>query len=207
MITLYHAPQTRSTRILWLLEEIGQPYEIKPVSIFRPMTGEGQPDAANPHPDGRVPAIVHDGQTLAESVAIVLYLTETFADAGLAPKPGEAQRGDYLTWVSWYAAEMEPAMFAGFEGALDNPMKKRSYDAVLGRILCALDEGDYMLGDRFTAVDLLVASAIGFGRKVFPDSAVLDAYVERCQARPAATRGAALDNASGVQSAAALADA
>ena len=61
MITLYHAPQSRSSRMIWLLEELRQPYTIHPVSIFRPMTGEGAPDPANPHPDKRVPAINHGG--------------------------------------------------------------------------------------------------------------------------------------------------
>src|SRR3954466_14009589 len=78
MITLYHAPQSRSSRIIWLLEELGVPYEIRPVSIFRPMTGEGVPDSANPHPDKRVPAIEHDGALVAESVAILQYLTDAF---------------------------------------------------------------------------------------------------------------------------------
>jgi glutathione S-transferase len=81
MITLFHAPQSRSSRIVWMLEELGVRYEIRPVSIFRPMTGEGQPDVVNPHPDKRVPAIFHDGMLLAESVAIVLYLADTFPDA------------------------------------------------------------------------------------------------------------------------------
>ena len=65
MITLYHAPQSRSSRIIWLLEELGAPYEIRPVSIFRPMSGQGAPDPANPHPDKRVPAIVHECATEA----------------------------------------------------------------------------------------------------------------------------------------------
>ncbi|WP_404713857.1 glutathione S-transferase N-terminal domain-containing protein [Sphingomonas sp. MMS24-J13] len=78
MITLYHAPRSRSSRIIWLLEELGVPYEIRPVSIFRPMTGEGEGDLANPHPDKRVPAIDHDGEIVAELVAIVLYLSEAF---------------------------------------------------------------------------------------------------------------------------------
>ena len=100
MITLYHTPQTRSSRMIWLLEELGVAYEIRPVSIFRPMTGEGHGDAANPHPDQKVPAIVHDDTLVAESLAIVLYLLETFPEAGLAPVQGDPRRGDYLTWMA-----------------------------------------------------------------------------------------------------------
>jgi glutathione S-transferase len=202
MITLYHAPQSRSGRIVWLLEELGQPYTIKPVSIFRPISGTGEPDPANPHPDKQVPAI-RDGDTLvAESVAIVLYLTDAFPAAELGPKVGDPRRGDYLTWLAWYAAAMEPAMFAQFGGELDNPMKKRGYDAVVRRIEDALAKGPYLMGDTFTGADLLIASALAFGRQAFPESAAIDAYLERCKKRPANVRAMSLDEAEGVQQAA-----
>ena len=203
MITLHHAPQSRSSRMIWLLEEIGAPYIIKPVSIYRPMTGDGSPDPANPHPDKQVPAIT-DGETLvAESVAIVLHLTDTFPAAGLGPLVGEARRGDYLTWLFWYAAALEPAMFASFGGELAAaPLKKRSYDAAIARLESALAKGPYLMGDHFTAVDLLVASALNFGRQAFPQSDVFDAFVARCTERPAAQRADALDTAQGVQRAA-----
>jgi len=203
MITLFHAPQSRSSRMIWLLEELGVPYEIRPVSIFRPMTGEGQADAANPHPDKRVPAIVHDGMLLAESVAILLYLLDTFPEAGLAPAPGDPQRGDYLTWVAWYATELEPALFAGLSGDLaGSPHKQRGHDAVVSRLQAALARGPYVMGDQFTGVDLLIGSALAFGRHAFPADEAFDAYIERCQSRPAAIRGVALDDQSGFQAAA-----
>jgi len=203
MITLYHAPQSRSSRIIWLLEEVGAPYRIEQVSIFRPMTGTGAPDPSNPHPDKQVPAIVHGDELVAESVGIVLYLVDAFPEAGLGPTVGEAGRGDYLTWVSWYAASMEPMMFAAMLGELAaSPLKQRGYDAVVRRIESALARAPYMMGETFSAVDLLVASALGFARTAFPESAALDAYVARCTARPAAVRGAALDNATGLQQAA-----
>nr|WP_047169834.1 glutathione S-transferase family protein [Sphingomonas sp. Y57] len=203
MITLYHAPQSRSSRMIWLLEEIGAPYEIRPVSIFRPMTGEGSPDPGNPHPDQRVPAIAHDGNLAAESVAIVLYLTEAFPRAGLGPLPGDPQRGAYLTWLAWYAAEMEPAMVAAMTGELERaPMRQRYHAQVVRRIEQALAQGPYMMGDRFTGADLLIASALAFGRQVFPESPTIDAYMTRCRERPAAIRALALDNASGLQQAA-----
>jgi glutathione S-transferase len=203
MITLYHAPQSRSSRMIWLLEELGQPYEIRPVSIFRPMTGEGSPDPTNPHPDKRVPALEHDGSLVAESVAIVLYLTDAFPEAQLGPVAGDASRGAYLTWLAWYSAELEPAMFAGFGGELaSSPQKRRGYEAAMRRLDEAVARGPYLIGEGFSGADLLIASAIAFGRKVFPGSQVLDAYVERCRSRPAAVRGLALDNAIGIQRAA-----
>jgi glutathione S-transferase len=200
MITLYHAPRSRSSRIIWLLEELGVPYEIRPVSIFRPMTGEGVGDAGNPHPDKRVPALDHDGEIVAESVAITLYLSDAFPEAGLAPPIGTKGRGAHLTWASWYSAELEPAMFASMLGELSaSPQKQRNFDAAMARLNEALWNSPYVMGDRFSAADLLISSALAFGRKAFPESAVIDAYIERCQARPAAVRALALDEASGVQ--------
>lgn len=203
MITLYHAPQSRSSRIIWLLEELGAPYRIEQVSIFRPMTGTGAPDPSNPHPDKQVPAIVRGDDLVAESIAIVLYLIDAFPATGLGPTVGEPGRGAYLTWVAWYAAAMEPAMFAAMGDELTaSPLKQRSYDAVVRRLEGALARGPYMMGETFSAVDLLVASAINFARRGFPESATLDAYVARCTTRPAALRAAALDDATGLQRAA-----
>jgi len=200
MITLYHSPRSRSSRMLWLLEELGAPYEVRQVSIFRPMSGDGAPDPANPHPDKRVPAIVHDGERVAESVAIVLYLTDAFPAAGLGPAPGEAGRGAYLTWLAWYAAEMEPAMFAAMGGELDgSPMKRRNHDAVIARIEDALAKGPWLMGAAFTGADLLVSSAINFARQAFPESTLLDAYAARCRARPAMQRAIALDETAGAR--------
>ncbi len=199
MITFYHAPRSRSSRIIWLLEELRVGYDIRPVSIFRPMTGEGSGDPANPHPDKCVPAIVHDGGLVAESIAIVLYLTDAFPAEGLGIGVGDARRGDYLTWLIWYAAEMEPAMMAGLQGELATPMKKRRFDAVVKRIETALAKGPFAMGDAFTSVDLVIVSAVRFARRIFPASAALDAYVARCLARPAALRAETLDDAAGIQ--------
>lgn len=200
MITLYHAPQSRSSRFIWLLEELGAAYSIQPVSIFRWITGEGTPDPSNPHPDKRVPAIC-DGETLiTESVAITLYLTDEFPKAGIGPVTGSAQRGAYLTWLAWYAAEFEPAMFASFGNELaSNPMKQRSYDAAIARLETALSASPFLMGENFSAADMLVGSAIDFGRQAFPASALLDAYVERCKNRPAALHALTLDIAEGMQ--------
>ncbi len=202
MITLFHAPRTRSSRFIWLLEELGVPYEIKQVSIFRPMDGSGAPDPANPHPNKQVPCIVHNGQVIPESMAITLYLTDEFPQADLAPVVGEDERGPYLGVLAWYVAALEGAMFAFFDGALEQPMKKRNHDQVVARLEAALAKGPWIMGDRFTAADVLVGSAIGWARHAFPESAALDAYAVRCRARPAAVRAMALDEVNGVQKAA-----
>jgi glutathione S-transferase len=203
MIKLYHAPQSRSSRIIWLLEELGVPYHITPVSIFRPMTGEGHPDPANPHPDQRVPAIEHGDTLITESVGIALYLGDAVPAAEMAPVVGCAGRGAYCTWLGWYACEMEPAMFAGLSGGLAaSPAKQRDHAAMMRRLESTLTHNDYVMGDQFTVADVLIASALNFARKAFPDSAPIEAYVERCKRRPAAIRAVARDGASGLQHAA-----
>jgi glutathione S-transferase len=200
MITLYHAPMSRSSRFLWLLEEIGRPYEIRPVNIQRQNPQpSGAADPANPHPAKQVPCLVDDGVVIPESVAIALYLADAFPDAGLGPRIGDADRGPWLAWHAWYLAALEPAMFAHFEGALDQPLKKKNYDQVVARLQETLSKGPWILGDRFTTIDMLVGSALGWARQAFPASETFDAYVRRCQERPACQRGVALDNASGVQ--------
>src|SRR5262245_16832534 len=98
MLTLHHAPRTRSSRIVWLLEELEAPYQIQYTTIAR-ADGSGGPDAANPHPDKKVPALVHDGALITESAAIILYLTDLFPEAGLGPRVGDRQRGPYLSWL------------------------------------------------------------------------------------------------------------
>ncbi len=203
MITLYHAPRSRSSRFIWLLEELAASYTIRPVSIFRSMTGTGEPDPANLHPDKQVPAIT-DGEVLVtESVAIALYLTDAFPAAGIGPVVGDPLRGGYLSWLAWYAAALEPAMFASFGNELEAaPMKQRSYDMMIKRLEGALRAGPFLLGDAFSAADVLVSSAIAFGRGAFPESALLDAYAERCKGRPAALRSVTLDDAEGPQHAA-----
>ena len=100
MLTLYHSPQTRSSRIIWLLEEADAEYEIKYVTIPR-MDGTGGPDPKNPHPDKKVPLLVHEGEMIWESAAIALYVADLFPNARLAPRPGEKGRGTYVSWLAY----------------------------------------------------------------------------------------------------------
>ena len=92
MLKLYHAPRSRSSRFIWLLEELGEPYQIEVVSIRRG-DGSGKLDALDPHPHGKVPALVHDDTTVFESIAVALYLTDAFPAMGLGPRIGDSTRG------------------------------------------------------------------------------------------------------------------
>ena len=195
MLTLYHSPQTRSSRFLWLLEELGQPYGIEYVTIRRG-DGTGAADPKNPHPQGKVPALVHDGRLVTESGAIVLYLTDAFPDVGLAPKIGDDTRGDYLGWLFFYAAEVEPNMISKVTGAVDaNPHAARGYEQMSERFVSRLRSAPYILGDRFSAVDVLFGSAVQWGATMLPKSDVLDAYLARLVERPAFIAAQAKDAA------------
>jgi glutathione S-transferase len=109
MITLYHRTQTRSGSIVWLLEEMGIPYETKIVASLRSADGSGARDPNNPHPHGKVPALADDGKLIFESGAIALYLTDKFPDAKMGPKIDDLKRGDYLSWLFYRPGVMEPA--------------------------------------------------------------------------------------------------
>lgn len=194
MLTLFHAAWSRSSRIVWLLEELEADYEIRHVDIYRAMTLSGARDPANPHPDGKVPALMHDGALITESAAIALYLTDLYPEAGLGAPVGSKERGAYLTWLAWTAGEMEPALWGKITGAIEtDPNIRKRYDDVVARLLGALAEGPYLMGERFTAVDVMIGAALAWGREHLPESALIDTYMERVSARPANGRAQAKD--------------
>jgi len=196
-ITLYHAPRSRSFNALWLLEEIGQPYEIKLVDIRRG-DASGSLDAGNPHPHGKVPAIVHDGTLVHEQVAIAQYLADLFPQAGLAPPIGDARRGTYLTWLAYYSGVIEPAFLSKFMNTAV-PRGTAGWVVVeeaMAHVNRTLERTAYIAGDTFSAADIPFAGAF----KTFWNSPLLEktdalsAYVKRCTERPAHVRAAGKDN-------------
>ncbi|MBQ1542006.1 MAG: glutathione S-transferase family protein [Caulobacteraceae bacterium] len=197
MLTLYHAPRSRSSRFIWLLEETGAPYEVAYVGIARP-GGEGAPDPANVHPDKKVPALVHDGVLITESTAIALYLADAFPEKALGPKIGDPQRGPFVTWLAYYAGVLEPVIMAHFQGRTQtDPVEKQAYEALDARFRTALEAGPYLLGERFSAADVMFVSLLLFARNALPPHKVYDDYVARLTARPAFQRAMAKDSPPG----------
>lgn len=185
MLRLYHAPRSRSSRILWLLEELKADYELVYVDIQR-MDGSGCADARNPHPDGKVPALVHDGALITESAAVVLYLTDLYPQAGIGAPVGSSERGAYLTWLAYYAGVLEPVIHFEFLGLGDNPGLRRTFrgrQELDNRILGALERHPYIAGEAFSGADILVASTGQFQRQLLPAGAKVDDYLARCAAR------------------------
>jgi len=196
-ITLFHAPRSRSFNALWMLEELGQPYAIKLVDIRRG-DGSGSHDSANPHPHGKVPAIVHDGTVVHEQVAIAQYLTELLPDAGLAPRGGSPERGPFLSWLAYYCGVIEPAFLSKFMNTAV-PRGTAGWVVVeeaMAHVNGTLERQDYLAGPDFTIVDIPYAGAF----KTFWDSPLLDkteamaGYVNRCTSRPAFARAQSKDN-------------
>lgn len=198
MLTLYHAPNSRSSRILTLIEEMGiaDRVTIRPVTIPR-MDGSGGRDPANPHPEGKVPLLDHDGTLISETPAIILYLTALFPDSGMAPKPGDPRRGDYLTWLFWYSAMVEPALITAMTG-LSHPAFTATWrgpEEVAARIRKALERGPWLLGEHYSAADLLIHSPYAWFREATPDDPLIRDWVDRCMARPAVAAVRAQDGA------------
>jgi glutathione S-transferase len=187
MLTLYHAPRSRSSRILWLLEEVGASYDIAYVDIRRG-DGSGAADPRNPHPDKKVPALAHDGALVTESAAIVLYLTDLFAESGIGPAVGDGRRGPYLTWLAYYAGVIEPVVHFGYFGLDEHDGLRSTFRGraeLDRRILDALEQRPYLLGETFSAADIMISSMGHFARDLLPEGRAVDDYLERCNARPA----------------------
>jgi len=196
MLTFYHAPRSRSGRVHWLLHEIGAEVDLVPVDIRR-QDGSGAPDPKNPHPDGKVPALVHDGALITETPAILLYLTDLFPEAGLGPRIGEPQRGAYLTWLVYYGSVMEPVYILDVCGLGDNPVLQATFRGVAeveARLTAALRDQPYLVGDRFSAADLLICSPYLYFPDSVPDDPQVRDWLARCTERPAYRRSLETDD-------------
>jgi glutathione S-transferase len=197
MITLFHRPKTRSSRFIFLLEELEAPYQIKLVTT-RTRDGGGSVDPANPHPHGKVPAIDDDGAVVFESPAVAIYLTDKFPKNRLGPVAGESNRGAYLSWLCYYTGVLEPAIMSKFMN-VEVPRGTAGWvpvDEAIPAVIKALSPGPYILGERFSAADVLYGTTFAmFGQNpMMPKSAVIDDYVRRIVARPAFGRAQARDN-------------
>jgi len=198
MITLYHAPRSRSSRFLFLLEELEAPYEIKTVSIRRG-DGSGAVDPANPHPHGKVPVISDDGTVVFESSAIALYLTDKFPQIDIGPRIGDPARGPYLSWLAYYSGVVEPAFVSKFMN-VEVPRGTAGWvavDEVVPVLVDALSKGPYLLGEAFSAADVLYGTTFSLfaDSPLMPKSPAIADYAKRVVARPAYARAMAKDGA------------
>jgi len=195
---LFHNPRSRSQRIHWLLEETGAPYELTPVDL---QAGEHKrPDFLRLNPDGKLPTLIDRGPDgtaavpLTESSAILLHVADAFPEAGMAPPPGSLERGPYLTWVCYAAAALEPALAdMVFPRAAPPPPMAigwPGFEQALARVHAGVEPGPWLLGERFSAADIMVGALLGWVRSwgKLPDPGRFDPYLQRLSERPAYRR-------------------
>jgi glutathione S-transferase len=205
-LTLYHAAPSRSSVVRWMLEELGQPYEIHLLNLTR---GDSRtPEYLAVNPMGKVPALRHGDMIVTEAAAICCYLADRFPDAGLNVPIDDPRRGAYLKWLFFAPSCLEPALLDRMlkrDGAPARMLGWGDLDRVMGVLRDALARGPYLLGDRFTVADIVIGGGLRWAvmAKAIPDDAPeFAAYVRRLSERPAARRAEAKDAELAKQSAA-----
>jgi glutathione S-transferase len=195
-LVFFHGPKTRSTGVFILLEELGAPYELRLVNMKVMEHRQSAYLAINPM--GKVPAILHGDALVTEQGAIYIYLADYFAKAGLAPAIDDPLRGAYLRWLVFYGSCVEPA-------CVDKAMKREpgtlamspygTFEAMLETIVAQLRKGPWLLGERFSAADILYGTALGWMTKfgIVPALPEIMDYISRVGARPSFAKVNALD--------------
>lgn len=198
MMKLYWSPRTRSFTTLWLMEEVGKPYERVLVDVFGGKQREAEYLAINPM--GKVPALKHKDAVITESAAICTYLADEFPQAKLNIPVGNPQRGVYLKWLFFGPSVFEPAMtdaaFPRKEAANPAALGYRPFDQVLDIVAKALARGPYLMGEQFTAADVVLGSGIRYGTmfKLVPERKEFSDYIARFSERPALKRAMEKDH-------------
>jgi glutathione S-transferase len=195
-ITLFHAPHSRSGATRILLEELGAPYTLEVLSLKQNDTRAARYLEINPM--GKVPALLHGDALVTEQAAIMTYVADLYPQAGLAPGLQDPLRGPYLRWMAFYGSSFEPAV-------IDLAMKREptppsmcpygDYDTMLATLTRQLRAGPWLLGERFSAADILWGYAFGWttGFKLVPELPEIVDYMGRLNARPAVQRVTAAD--------------
>jgi glutathione S-transferase len=198
-LKLYHASPSRSSVTLWMLEELGEPYEIELLSLKN--GDQRKPEYLAVNPMGKVPTLDDAGTIVSEVSAICCYLADAYPKAGLAPAVHDKLRGPYLKWLFYVPSCVEPAVL---DKAMNRPAAPRStagwadYDTVIEVLRAATAKAaPYLLGERFTAADVVVGSSLRWLMqfKLIPELPEFVAYTDTLKNRPALQRQRAKDEA------------
>jgi glutathione S-transferase len=196
-LTLYHAAPSRSSIALWMLEEVGEPFDIHLLSFKKGETRAA--DYLKVNPMGKVPALKHGDVVVTEAAAICTYLADAFPQAGLNVPIGDPRRGPYLKWLFFGPTCVEAAiMDRSFPRAGEPPRQALGYgdhESVINVLSEAVQKGPYLLGEQFTAADVVIGSGLRWGMmfKGIPERPEFVAYAGRVAERPAAKRATAKD--------------
>lgn len=194
-LTLYFAPRTRSFAALWLIEELGEPYQLE---SFDFATGRHkQADYLAMNPMGKVPLVV-DGETpVPEIGAMAIYLADRYTSAGLAPASTDTDRAAYLRWVFFAGAIMEPAYAQKlFEWEVSpSTVAWGSFEQMMEVLSAGLAEGPWLLGDKFSAADVTVGNNLVFGQMIglIPQDGPVGEYLSRLKTREAFQRAEVIE--------------
>jgi glutathione S-transferase len=190
MITLYHHPYSRAANTLWMLEELGVPYELSFVDIMK--GGQKSPEMLALNPMGKVPVVKDGDVVVTESAAIGLYLADRYALGKLAPATDDPARGTYLRWSLFAPPVFEPGMSAKSAGAEFKPGQVGwgAYESMISAMQSAIEGRSFVLGDRFSMADCIFGGTVRFMLrfKLLEPTPTFAAYAERLGARPAAQR-------------------
>lgn len=185
MITLYHVPQSRSMRVLWLLNELGVEFQLVSLPFDKSLR---RPEFLSLSPAGRVPALEIEGERMFESGAIMEYLCEKFPERGLGRMPGDMDRMAWLVWlhfaetISQHVAILTQQHIMLYEDHMRSPTVMqlearrlaKCYDAIEARLSTPVENRDYLLTGGFSACDIAVGQAVYMARHF----ASLDGFVE-----------------------------
>jgi glutathione S-transferase len=195
---LYWCKNTRAFRIAWLLEESGLDYERVALDL-RDETSKNDPAFRAVSPMGKVPALEDGPARICDSGAICIYIADQYPDARLGPPVGHADRGRFLQWVTFTNSVIEPAMLERVAKLESKPTSYGwgSFDLMLATLREGLAKGDWLLGENFSAADVLVGTAAHFLKqfRLIGDDPAIGPYIARCSSRPAWQRAQAFDAA------------
>jgi glutathione S-transferase len=193
-VRLYHVAPSRSTRVLWLLEEIGQPYELTLLKGEERQTDEHR----RRHPLGRVPVLEDERGFLFESAALCLQLADAYPDAHLNWPLATHERGLVYQWTLFAMTELEPAILDARSHREDDPARAQTaierFLAAAAAVEDALYGHQYLVGERFSVADLVCAAVLIIAKNagLTDELPNVNAYLERLEARPARQRATAI---------------
>src|SRR5215470_1968767 len=186
-LTLYHAVPSRSMITRWMLEEVGEPYDVHMLSLAN---GENRAaDYLAVNPMGKVPALRHGDVVITENAAICAYLADAFPKAGLNVPIGDPRRGLYLKWLFFGPSCIEPAMTDRAYPRKEEPRRGTlgygDFETAMNVVAKGVAAGRYLMGDQFTAADVVIGSTLRWGMmfKLIPARAEYAAYVGRLNER------------------------
>ncbi|MGC1180094.1 MAG: glutathione S-transferase family protein, partial [Methyloceanibacter sp.] len=187
-LTLYHAAPSRSSIVRWMLEEVGEPYDIH---LLRLANGDQlKPDYLAINPMGKVPALRHGDVVVTEAAAICTYLADAFPRARLSVPIGDPRRGISLKWLFFGPSCIEPAIIDRAsprkEEARRGMLGYGDFDTVMDVMAKVVAKGPYLMGEQFTAADVVIGSTLRWGMmfKLIPERPEFAAYIERLKQRP-----------------------